>query len=78
MERRARLTDEQVEAEIAELLENENVKLARLEERIKNRRRQYLYVLRSYEKRGAELRRNGVDEMNIKEYLFEEGCGYEA
>lgn len=63
------LTDEQVEEEIARLVVNENVKLARLEQRIKNRRRQYLYLLRSLEKRGAELRSNGVDEENIELFL---------
>ena len=40
------LTDEQVEAEIARLNASEAVKLARHEQRLKNRRRQYLYNLR--------------------------------
>lgn len=66
---RTTLTDEMVEEEIARLLNNDNVKLARLETRIKYRRRQYLYGLRAMEKRGAELRAAGVDESNIEEYL---------
>ena len=54
------LTDEQVEQEIARLSESPEVKLARMEQRIKYRRRQYLYQLRSFEKRGKELASNGV------------------
>ena len=40
------LTDEQVAQEIARLNQSEAVKLARLEQRIKYRKRQYLYTLR--------------------------------
>ena len=54
------LTDEQVEMEIARLTESSDVKLARMEQRIKYRRRQYLYQLRSFEKRGKELAEKGV------------------
>ena len=54
------LTDEQVEAEIARLTKTEAVKLARREQRIKYRRRQQLYTLRAYEKRGKELMAEGV------------------
>lgn len=54
------LTDEQVEMEIARLTESPDVKLARMEQRIKYRRRQYLYQLRSFEKRGKELAEKGV------------------
>lgn len=49
------LTDEQVEKEIARLSESEYVKLAKKEESIRYKRRQYLYCLRSYEKKGKEL-----------------------
>lgn len=49
------LTDEEVEAEIARLNESEAVALARYEQRLKYRRRQYLYQLRDYEKKGKEL-----------------------
>ena len=40
------LTDEQVEAEIEKLKKSEFVKLAKKEEQIRYRRRQYLYGLR--------------------------------
>lgn len=54
------LTDEQVEAEIAQLNESEAVALARRELRLKYRRRQKLYQLRALEKRGKELIASGV------------------
>ena len=54
------LTDEQVEIEIARLLASEDVLLAKKEARIKLRRRQYMYSLRSMEKRGKQLRKDGV------------------
>lgn len=54
------LTDEQVEKEIERLLESPLVKLAKKEQRIKYRRRQYLYTLRNFEKRGRELQKAGI------------------
>ena len=57
---RETLTDEQVEQEIERLLESPLVKLAKKEERIRLRRRQYLYCLRSYEKKGRELSKAGI------------------
>lgn len=54
------LTDEGVELEIARLLESPYVKLAKQEERIKYRRRQYMYQLRVYEKRGKQLAAEGI------------------
>ena len=54
------LTDEQVEREIEKLQSLPLVKLARKEERIRLRRRQYLYCLRQYEKKGKELEKAGV------------------
>lgn len=54
------LTDEQVEKEIARLQESPHVKLARKEERIRYARRQYLYTLRMYEKKGKELASSGI------------------
>ena len=54
------LTDEQVEVEIERLIESPHVKLARKEERIRYRRRQYLYQLRNYEKKGKELEKAGI------------------
>ena len=59
------LTDEQVEREIERLSQSEAVKLARREQRIKYRRRQQLYTLRAYEKRGIELMKNGVTLENL-------------
>lgn len=55
-----RLTDEQVEQEIERLKQSPLVKLAKKEEAVRNRRRQYMYCLRTYERRGRELERLGV------------------
>lgn len=68
----ARLTDEQVEREIARLQRSEYVKLAKKEENIRNARRNYLCQLRSQEKRGKELAAAGIDRDNIKQVLFGE------
>lgn len=54
------LTDEQVEAEIERLKASEAVKLAKYEERLKCRRRQYLYQLRSFEKKGKDMMAAGM------------------
>ena len=54
------LTDEQVEAEIARLSASEAVALARHAQRLKYRRRQYLYQLRDYEKKGKALIEAGI------------------
>lgn len=54
------LTDEQVEIEIDKLTESPYVKLARKDEQIRYRRRQRLYTLRNYEKRGKELAKSGI------------------
>ena len=54
------LTDEAVEEEIARLQASPLVALARREERIRNRRRQYMYQLRAYEKKGRQLEADGV------------------
>lgn len=64
------LTDEQVEIEIARLLASDEVKLAKREMRIKQKRRQYMYSLRSMEKRGKELAKQGITIDNI-EKMFE-------
>ena len=68
------MTDIDVELEIARLKESNAVKLAQKERQFKNRRRQYLYTLRWYEKRGKELQKLGVkledfdaDDMNHEE-----------
>ena len=54
------LTDEQVEAEIARLNASEAVALARREQRLKYKRRQYLYQLRDLEKKGRALLDSGI------------------
>lgn len=66
------LTDEQVELEIKKLKDSPLVKLARKEERIRYVRRQYLYTLRQYEKKGKELAKSGIT-MEILERLAS-GC----
>lgn len=53
-------TDEMVEEEIERLQNSPLVKLARKEERIRNACRQYMYILRNYEKRGKALAAEGV------------------
>ncbi len=68
------LTDEQVEREIERLLKSPNVKLAKKEERIRYRRRQYLYCLRNYEKKGKELAEAGIT-MEMLENLGKECNG---
>lgn len=67
-------TDEAVEDEIARLQNSPYVKLARKEERIRNRRRQYMYSLRLYEKRGRQLEADGI----TMEYLKNLGAEVDA
>ena len=54
------LTDEEVEREIERLNESEAVALARREQRLKYKRRQYLYQLRDLEKKGEALLAAGI------------------
>ena len=56
------LTDAQVEKEIERLNESGYVRLARKEQRLEYRKRQYMYTLRQLEKRGRELSESGIDE----------------
>ena len=63
-------TDEQVEQEISRLLSSADVQLAKKEVRIKYKRRQYMYQLRNMEKRGKQLRKDGITMENIEEKLF--------
>ena len=69
------LTDDEVEAEIERLTKSEAVKLARREQRIKYRRRQQLYTLRAYEKRGKQLMAEGVtmEALDILDAAIDEG-----
>lgn len=66
------LTDEQVEKEIERLLESPLVRLAKKEERIRMRRRQYLYSLRVYERKGRELTEAGITAEMLDE--MDKGC----
>lgn len=60
------LTDLQVEEEIRRLLDSPHVKLAKKEEAIRYRRRQYMYQLRSLEKKGKQLEAMGVTMENLE------------
>jgi hypothetical protein len=59
-EREYGLTDEQVEREIERLTASPLVALARREQRLKYKRRQFLYQLRDLEKRGKALIESGI------------------
>lgn len=72
MARQTFLTDEMVEAEIRRLTESKYVKLARAEQRMKYRKRQYLYTLRQLEKRGKQLDAEGYDLESIEAIAYEE------
>lgn len=65
------LTDEAVEQEIAELQQSDYVKLARKEMRLRYKRRQCLYQLRSLDKRGKELAKAGFTLENIETMIAE-------
>lgn len=60
MAREYGLTDEQVEQEIERLTHSPLVALARREQRVRYRRRQYLYQLRDLEKKGKALEKAGI------------------
>ena len=64
------MTDEQVEMEIDRLLRSDAVQLAKKEIRIKYKRRQYMYQLRNMEKRGKQLKAEGVTLENMEKRLF--------
>lgn len=64
------MTDEQVEMEIDRLLHSDAVLLAKKEIRIKYKRRQYMYQLRNMEKRGKQLKADGITIENMEEKLF--------
>ena len=61
------ITDEMVEEEILRLQSSPHVKLARREEAIRNRRRQYMYQLRMYEKKGKALEAQGITMAELEE-----------
>ena len=61
------MTDEMVQEEILRLQCSPHVKLAKREEAIRNRRRQYMYQLRMYEKKGKALEAQGVTFEELEE-----------
>ena len=61
------MSDEMVEDEILRLQNSPLVKLARREEAIRNRRRQYMYQLRMYEKKGKALADQGITMEDLEE-----------
>ena len=61
------MSDEMVEEEILRLQNSPLVKLARREEAIRNRRRQYMYQLRMYEKKGKALEAQGITLEELEE-----------
>ncbi len=65
------LTDEQVEQEIERLTRSPQVALARREQRLRYKRRQYLYQLRDLEKKGYALEKAGIT-MDVLNGLCEE------
>ena len=65
------ITDEMVEEEILRLQSSPLVKLARREEAIRNRRRQYMYTLRMYEKKGKALEAQGITMEELEEMAGE-------
>lgn len=54
------LTDQEIEQEISRLNQSPYVKLARREQQLKYKRRQYLYGLRWLEKQGRQLAAQGI------------------
>ena len=61
--------DAAIEAEIAHLRADEYVRLAKRYEYARTRRKQYLYQLRYYQKKGRELADLGVTMENLDEML---------
>jgi hypothetical protein len=72
------MTDEQVEQEIERLRSSEFVKLAKKEEQIRYRRRQYMCTLRTYERKGKELFASGITLDALNSMLDEESDGDEC
>lgn len=60
------LTNEAFKDEIERLKASEHVKLARKEQRLKYKQRQFLYTLRSLEKRGKALAAQGITLENLE------------
>lgn len=65
------IPDELLDEEILRLQNSPLVRLARREENIRNRKRQYMYQLRMYEKKGKALEAQGVTLESLEEMA---GC----
>ena len=63
-------TMEIIESEIERLQKSEDVRLARKEQKIYNKRKAYMSALLALEKRGKELAAEGVTMENMREKLF--------
>lgn len=75
---RKQWTDEEVEIEINRLRNSEAVKLAKKEQQIKNRRRQYMWTLQYMEKRGKQLQQMGITSENMEAMLFGDDIAEES
>lgn len=73
--RREFLTDEAVEDEISRLKNSKFVKLAKKEQAVRYRRRQYMYQLKSLEKRGKQLDADGITMEKLQNMDAETGSG---
>ena len=69
------MSDEMVDEEIIRLQGSYHVKLARREEAIRNRKRNYMYQLRMYEKKGKALEAQGITLEELEEFA---GALYEC
>ena len=63
------LTDQQVEDEIERLTKSPLVALARRDQRLRYKRRQYLYQLRDLEKKGKALQAAGIN-MEVLDAMY--------
>lgn len=61
------IPDEMLDEEILRLQNSHHVKLARREENIRNRKRNYMYQLLMYEKKGKALEAQGITLESLEE-----------
>ena len=65
------IPDDMLDEEILRLQNSHHVKLARREENIRNRKRNYMYQLLMYEKKGKALEAQGITLESLEEMA---GC----
>ena len=65
------ITDAEVEIEIRKIYDSESYKLARAENRYRQKRREELYAIRYYYKRGLELMAQGYTMENYRDKVNE-------